>query len=367
MTEDYAWIALVLAVVPAVIGAINLRLLRDPEGRVPDHALVSILIPARNEAANIADCLEHALGQFEAKVEVIVMDDGSTDGTAGIVRRFVARDDRARLLEASPLPAGWSGKMHACTQLAAAARGTHLLFIDADVRLDPLAAAALAGHAVRNRLALVSGVPRQRILTWGEGLTVPMINLLLIGYLPGGGRAFTRHPGLGAGCGQMMLFERGAYEAVGGHGGVRTTLHDGLTLTRLLRMRGHRTEMVQGAGLARCRMYRGFTEAWNGFMKNAREGMATPIGLPVWTVLLAGAHLWPFFLLPAWQAALALALVFALRMAITKRAGEPGWTILLHPLAVAVALAIQWTALVRRLTGRKEGWKGRAYTAPEVP
>lgn len=367
MIDDYAWIVLVLAVFPAVVGAINLRLVRDPDGRVPEGVLVSILIPARNEAANIADCLEHALGQREAKVEVIVMDDGSTDGTADIVRRFAARDDRVRLVDAPALPEGWSGKMHACARLAEAARGTHLLFIDADVRLDPAAAAALAGHAVKHRLALVSGVPRQRILTWGEGLTVPMINLLLIGYLPGGGRAFTRHPGLAAGCGQMMLFERSAYQAVGGHGAVRSTLHDGLKLTRLLRVQGHRTEIVLGANIARCRMYPDFVESWRGFMKNAREGMATPIGLPVWTVMLAGAHLWPFFLLPAWQAAVALAMVFALRMAITKRTGEPSWTILLHPIAVAVALAIQWTALARFLMGRKEGWKGRAYAAPEAP
>ena len=367
MIDDYAWIVLVLAVFPAVVGAINLRLVRDPDGRVPEGVLVSILIPARNEAANIADCLEHALGQREAKVEVIVMDDGSTDGTADIVRRFAARDARVRLVDAPALPEGWSGKMHACARLAEAARGTHLLFIDADVRLDPAAAAALAGHAVKHRLALVSGVPRQRILTWGEGLTVPMINLLLIGYLPGGGRAFTRHPGLAAGCGQMMLFERSAYQAVGGHGAVRSTLHDGLKLTRLLRVQGHRTEIVLGANIARCRMYPDFVESWRGFMKNAREGMATPIGLPVWTVMLAGAHLWPFFLLPAWQAAVALAMVFALRMAITKRTGEPSWTILLHPIAVAVALAIQWTALARFLMGRKEGWKGRAYAAPEAP
>jgi hypothetical protein len=114
-------------------------------------------------------------------------------------------------------------------------------------------------------------------------------------------------------------------------------------------------------------MYRGFGEAWRGFLKNAREGMATPMGLPVWTVVLAGAHLWPFFLLPAFQAWLALALVFALRAAITRRVGEPYWTVALHPLAVMVALAIQWTALVRALLGRKEGWKGRDYAAPEAP
>jgi hypothetical protein len=367
MTADPAAIALVLALLPAAIGLINLRLLRAPRGAVADATLVSILIPARDEAANIATCVEAALAQRGVAIEVVVMDDGSTDGTPEIVRAIADRDARLRLIAAPGLPEGWSGKMHACARLAEAARGTHLLFIDADVTLAPDAAAALAGHALTHNLGLVSAVPRQRMETIGEGVTVPIINLLLIGYLPGGGRAFTRHPGLAAGCGQMMMLERRAYDEAGGHTAVRTTLHDGLRLTRRLRAAGQRTEIVAGAEIATCRMYRGFGEAWRGFLKNAREGMATPLGLPVWTVLLAGAHLWPFFLLPQTQAWVALALIFALRIAITRRAREPAWTILLHPVAVAVALAIQWTALVRALMGRKEGWKGRAYAAPEAP
>jgi len=367
VTLDAAWIALLLAVIPAVNGAINLFLLRAPAGPAPEGTLVSILIPARNEAANIAACVEAALAQQGVAIEVLVMDDGSTDGTAAIVQAIAARDPRLRLLTAPALPEGWSGKMHACARLAEAARGTHFLFLDADVRLAPDAAASLAGHAARHRLGLVSAVPRQTIATLGEGLTVPMINLLLMGYLPGAGRAFTRLPALAAGCGQLMMLERSAYAASGGHGAVRSTLHDGLKLTRLVRSRGFRTEMLAGTDIAACRMYRGFGEAWRGFLKNAREGMATPLGLPVWTVMLGGAHLWPFFLLPRMQAVLALALVFALRAAVTLRAREPVWTIVLHPAAVLVALAIQWTALARFLMGRKEGWKGRAYAAPEAP
>lgn len=366
-TFDYAWISLMLAVFPAMVGLVNLFLLRAPEGPAPAGAMVSILVPARDESANIAACLDAALAQQGVAIEVVVMDDGSTDGTPEIVRAYAARDPRVRLVCAPALPEGWSGKMHACARLAEAARGTHFLFIDADVRLAPGAAAGLAGHMARRALGLVSTVPRQRIETLGEGVTVPMINLLLVGYLPGGGRAFTRHPGFAAGCGQLMMFERSAYESTGGHGAVRTTLHDGIKLSRLLRNAGHRTEIVAGAEVATCRMYQGFAESWRGFLKNAREGMATPIGLPIWTVLLAGAHLWPFFLLPDTQAFMALALVFAVRAAITLRTGEPAWTILLHPVAVLVALAIQWTALTRFLMGRKEGWKGRSYAAPETP
>ena len=358
---DTAIVALLLAALPAVLGAINLLLLPRARGMPGEDALVSILIPARDEEANIEACLRAALASRGVPAEVVVMDDGSRDATPAIVRRLARADARLRLLSAPALPPGWTGKVHACARLAEAARGTHLLFLDADVRLAPDAAAALAAHAERGGLAMVSGVPRQVIRTVGEGLTVPAINLLLLGYLPGGGRASTARASLAAACGQMVLCGRAAYEAIGGHASIRGTLHDGLALARRFREGGHRTEVVDGAPLASCRMYRSFGEAWAGFTKNAREGMATPLGLPVWTVLLAGAHLWPWALLPAPAAVLALLLVLGLRAAVTWRAREPWWTVPLHPLTVLVALAIQWTALARWAVGLPPGWKGRAY------
>ncbi|MBB5692440.1 glycosyltransferase [Muricoccus pecuniae] len=358
-------LSLALAAFPASMAAANLILLGRAGGEPAPDTLVSILIPARDEAANIADCLDAALASTGVEVEVLVMDDASRDATPEIVSARAALDPRLRLLRAPPLPPGWTGKVHACARLAEAARGTHLLFIDADVRLAPDAAARMAGHAQAGGIALVTGVPRQRIGTLGEGLTVPAINLLMMGYLPGAGRAFTGHPAMAAACGQLILVERGAYEAVGGHAAFRQRLHDGLALARNLRAGGHRTEVVNGAPLADCRMYSGFRESWNGFLKNAREGMATPLGLPVWTVLLAGGHLLPWLLLPAPLAAAALVLTYLTRAAITWRAREPSWTIPLHPATVAVALAIQWTALARSALGRPAGWKGRAYSAAD--
>jgi glycosyltransferase involved in cell wall biosynthesis len=360
---EAAHVALALALLPVILGAINLWRMPRLAGRPPEGALVSILIPARNEAANIAGCLDAALASTGAAIEVVVMDDGSTDATAEIVAGYAARDGRVRLVQAPALPPGWTGKVHACARLAEAARGTHLLFLDADVRLAPHAAAAMAAHAEAKNIAMISGVPKQMIGSLGEALTVPFINFLLLCYLPFGGRATQRRPELAAACGQLILVERRAYQAVGGHGSIKGVLHDAIALARLLRGRGHDTEIVDGTPLATCRMYEGFRASWGGFIKNAREGMATPVGLPIWTALLAGAHLWPWALLPDLEALATILLMFALRAAVTIRTGEPWWTVPLHPLTVVVALAIQWTALIRSALGLKAGWKGRAYEA----
>lgn len=372
MIEVLAYASLALAALPAGIGAVNLAVLQTPQADlVSADVLVSILIPARNEAANIGEALTAARASAGVPIEIVVMDDGSTDRTADIVREHMAADPRVRLETAPPLPPGWGGKAHACQLLAEAAKGTHLLFIDADVRLAPHAAAALLAHAQRQEVPFVSGVPRQIMRTPGELLTVPMINVLLLGYLPIPRMRATTQPALGAACGQLLLVDRAAYMAVGGHAAIRGNIHDALMLVRRFRARGHRTDLVAGADLADCRMYRTFAEAWAGFLKNAHEGMAKPVALPVWTVLFAGGHILPLILViaallglaPLWPALAALALSLGLRLAVTLKSRESLWSVPLHPLAVATALAIQWTSLLRVRRGRPASWKGRVYHA----
>ncbi|MDR7038376.1 hypothetical protein J2X36_003140 [Methylobacterium sp. BE186] len=372
-----ALVALALALLPAALAAANLTLLRTPDPEA-GTGLVSILIPARNEEGNIEQTVRAALASTEVPVEVLVGDDHSTDGTAALVQAIAAGDPRLRLLPVPALPEGWTGKNHACAHLAERARGEHLLFIDADVRLEPDAAAALAAQARATGSALVSGVPRQRMESLGERLTVPMINFLLVGYLPVAMMRASLRPALGAACGQLVLVARAAYLSAGGHGAIRWSLHDGVTLPRLLRRAGHRTDIVAGHALATCRMYRGFAEAWAGFSKNAHEGMATPRALPVWTLLLFGGQVLPWLLVlaglvglvPGTVLAVALAALvvsLATRAAITLIAHEPMATIPLHPAAVLVALAIQWNVLLRRERAGAASWKGRRYTIGGAP
>ena len=366
------WLALVLAALPAFLCVANLRSLRPLRSTpLPDGTLVSVLIPARNEAANIGAALEAARASVGIAVEIIVMDDGSTDGTGEIVAAHAALDPRVRLAEAAALPPGWAGKPHACRQLAGIARGTHLLFVDADVRLGAHTAARLAAHALHDQRALVSAVPRQLMPTLGELLTVPLVNFLLYGYLPIGRMRSSPVPSLAAGCGQLLMVDRDTYLRTGGHALVRASLHDGLQLARAFRKLGLRTDLVAGAGLAECRMYHGLREAWGGFAKNACEGMATPRLLPLWTLLLGGGHVLPPFLVvaalaglgPLWPALGALILSLGIRLAVSLAVGESLLAVPLHPATVAVGLAIQWTALVRSWVGRPSTWKGRSYGA----
>ncbi len=364
-----ALLCLFASLLPAGLAVVNLMVLRTPEAE-PDDGLVSILIPARNEAGNIAGTVQAALASTGVPVEVIVGDDHSTDATAAIVTGI--GDPRLRLAPVPDLPEGWTGKNHACAHLASQARGRWLLFIDADVTLQPLAAAALSARARQTGAALVSAVPRQRMDTLGERLTVPMINFLLLGYLPMLLMRRLPNPSLATACGQLVLFDTAAYGATGGHGAVRSYLHDGVRLAPIFRRAGYRTDLVAGARIATCRMYDGFPAAWAGFSKNAHEGLATPRALPLWTALLGLGHLLPPLLLMAGLlglmppaatvlAALAFGVSLATRAAITLATGEPVATIPLHPASIAVALAIQWNVLLRRERAGAATWKGRSY------
>src|SRR5207244_4018469 len=128
----------------------------------------------------------------------------------------------------------------------------------------------------RSGADLGSGFPRQETGTLLEKLVLPLIHFLLLGYLPLIGMRWCRHPAFGAGCGQLFVTRRDAYEAVGGHVAVRASLHDGLTLPRAYRRRGLKTDLCDATELADCRMYRSGRELWYGLAKNAREGLAHP-------------------------------------------------------------------------------------------
>jgi hypothetical protein len=356
-------IFLILAALPLLLGLDNLRRYRTPAPAV-GWPSISVLIPARNEAANIAEAVAAVLQNTGVDLELLVLDDGSTDATPDILRAIP--DPRLRVLQGGGLPSGWCGKQHACAKLAEQARHELLVFVDADVRVAPDALIRMAGFMERNPVALASGFPRQITKTWSEILLLPLIHFLLLGYLPMAQMNRSASPGLGAGCGQLFIARRAGYDRAGGHAAIRASLHDGITLPRAFRRAGLMTGLFDASHFAACRMYTSAAQVWEGLTKNATEGMAKPLALPIWTLILAGGQVLPLILLlaaPSGAAAVALACGIGFRLILAARFHQPIVSALLHPVGVAALLVLQWVALLRAAAGRKATWRGRAYTA----
>lgn len=372
MGELLVQIIFVLAMVTPAMGVINLMLYWPLSRKVAANApALSVLIPARNEEARITPVLQSVLASRGIDFEVVVGDDGSTDRTAEIVNRFAAGDDRLRLVTTPALPAGWMGKNHACHFLSTQASHRHAVFLDADVTLEPDALERIASEfARRPELKLLSGFPRQISGSFWEKLLIPLIHTVLLGYLPFPGVKFTNSPMFATACGQLIAVELKAYRDVGGHERIRASVHDGVMLPRDFRAAGHRTDLVDITGISATRMYENGPQVFNGLMKNAHEGMATPVGLPVWTTLLLGGHvLPPAIALWAWTSGVtgntlhlaiaAAVLPWLMRFIMAARFRLSWLGALLHPVGVAVLVGLQWVAFIRRRAGYSVRWKDR--------
>ena len=373
------WLAILsflAAVLPALLYFSNIRQFRPPPpvlaGAIPT---VSVLIPARNEEGSIASCVQHALANTHVDLEVIVLDDQSTDATAEIVRQIGVTDSRVRMETAPLLPEGWCGKQHACYVLSKLAKFELLTFIDADVRLEPEALARMVAFLQESKAGLVSGFPRQETGTFLEKLLIPLIHWTLLCFLPLSRMRKDIRPSLGAGCGQWFLTTREAYEQAGGHEAIKASLHDGVKLPRAYRKAGIMTDICDVTELATCRMYRTNSQVWFGLAKNAREGLGDSKLLPFFTMLFIMGQVIPttlsyvFFIdsiangpsLLFTSFFLSHMIVSFVMANISKRFGYPHLIVYLHPLAILVLLAIQWYANIAFWLGRPVGWKGRAH------
>ena len=356
-----AWVALFFALGPFLLTVANLLLFRTPPIATQDTP-VSVIIPARNEERNIGAACAAVLCSIGVTLELIVLDDQSTDGTSKILAGI--DDPRLRVAAVPPLPPGWTGKQHACATGAALARFETMLFIDADVRLAPDAIARTAGFMQQQDVGLGSGFPHEVTSGFADGLLLPLIHFLLLGFLPIAAMRRSVSPALGAGCGQVIAVRKTAYLRAGGHGAVARSMHDGIMLPRAFRSAGIMTGIFDASRFATCRMYAGSADLFEGLMKNATEGMAKPLALPVWTLLLGCGQVLPCFLMlihPGWVSLAALSLGLAQRGCLSLRFRAPAWSVVLHPLGIAILLVIQWVALLRRIRGRPATWRGRAY------
>lgn len=356
----------------AVHAALNARFLRRPPAVAPPVEVpVSVLIPARDEALNIGPCIESVLASAGVPdLEVLVLDDHSSDRTREIASSFAGRDPRVRVLTGRELPPGWLGKPHACQQLGDAARGDVLVFVDADVRLQPDAVAATLFLMQRYGLDLTSPYPRQLAVTTAERLVQPLLQWSWLTFLPLRVAERPRPESMVAANGQVLAISRRAWEAVGGHAAVADRVIEDVWLARAVKRAGLRATVVDGTELASCRMYGSWDELRDGYTKSLWAAFGSPLG-----AVLGGSLLALLYVVPplgmfrratrAWAVAGYVAGVCG-RLVSARRTGGRVADAWMHPASIATLLSL----LVRSWRARRAGtlkWKGRRLLAAGEP
>jgi glycosyltransferase involved in cell wall biosynthesis len=346
-----------------------------------DGPLVSVIIPARNEQDNIPAILETLLAQNYRPMEILVVDDASTDDTGKVARAFAERDGRVRVIDADALPPGWLGKNHACWQGARLARGEYLLFLDCDVRLEnPGLVGGLVTHADANDTDLYSVIPRQHLRAFAERLFGPAVYAVMgLAFLPLD-EANDPAEAKAAAVGQCMFFKRAAYERMGGHEALKSSIVEDVDFARLFKAAGMKTALHYGAGDITVRMYTSLSTMWEGWGKNlyyaaagsfakflsiefsfALAYLAPPLVL-LWALWSLAAAATPYGIVCALAAAAVWGYGHYLRI-VKYRAMcwslryEPA-----HEIAVVFALVLLVSSALKHARARGATWKGRSIS-----
>jgi chlorobactene glucosyltransferase len=355
---------LIVIAVQSIINVFALpRLVPARPEQVPGVPLVSVLIPARNEADVIGETLQMLQQQTCQQFEIIVLDDNSTDATALIAARFAEHDERIRVISGQPLPPGWLGKNWACQQLASSARGDLLLFVDADTRWQPEAISALIRHQQKQKADLLTIWPTQITATWAERLIVPLMNFVVLSYLPVLMVHHSPFSLFAAANGQCMLWKADAYRALGGHRVVAAEVLEDVKMARLAKRAGYKLRMADGNTMIACRMYKNWESVRNGFAKNILAGYGGSVAaLAMATVFHLALFVLPLLLIldPIWRGwGIALMLVGVLARALTAAYSQQRvQDALLMPVSVILMTLIAQQAVVWHWSGTAT-WKGR--------
>jgi chlorobactene glucosyltransferase len=343
----------------------------EPSDTLP---FLSIIVPARNEERQIAQCVRSLLQQRYPRFELIVVDDGSTDRTRSILRQMQAYNPQLRVIDGATLPPGWIGKPWALAQGAREARGQWLLFTDADTMHEPLASCSAVSYARSNGLGVLSLLPRQRFESIAERVMLPTI-LSMIAFAVGSLNAINdpRRPEAAIFNGQYVLFDRHAYEKLGGYDAVRNRIAEDYELARLVKRDGRfRSRLAGATELVSTRMYRSFGEIWSGFTKNlyagAREAPAHGVAGALFLMALSPL---PEVLLVTAVRKRSCTRVFSLiaTMLLSMAAAEIGmrrWRFprgsgLYFPIGACAMTAIFLNSAIAHGSGHVT-WRGRAYS-----
>ena len=339
---------------------------------------VTIVVPCRDEGRHLVDGLLSLMDQTYADTTILVVDDGSTDGSADIAAETLGED--GRVVVAPSKPDGWTGKSWACQVGADASSGDLILFVDADTELVPVAVRILVEQLHARRLDLLSGLTRDAMPTSGERARIPGFALLLLGFTPIWLAGLTRGRLVGAAFayGPLMLVRREAYEATGGHAATPDSLRDDIDLAQRFARAGRRVGTVHAADLGMTRRDGAGASVVATWRRIFLPYAAGSLALAIATMLLETlAFVVPFVLPPLAMLSDAgtrtvvasfvpLLLLVAMRVALTITQRQPVTTILWHPVTIGYTLLGQLAGLVDHVIGRPPRWRGRILDLPGV-
>lgn len=349
----------------------------ETPGQPQPSPLISVIIPARNEAHNLSACLRRVLAQRGPRIQAVIVDDHSEDGTLKIAHEIAREDSRVVVLSSGELPAGWIGKAHALHRGVGVSTGEWLLFIDADVRVAPDAARTALAFAAAGSSDFLSLSPFQRCEGFWERLLQPLVfDLLNERYDL---RAVNnRASPVAAANGQFIMVRRSAYFGIGGHEAVKDKVLEDVALARRAKQAGLRIYFANTRSLAETQMYRDLVGIWEGWSKNLFLLLnASP--MEVWRTVLGQLFLWvvpfgtlvassavsgynePLGFLPLISGAVAVACAFgAATFRLAQIGGLPLYSLLL-PFGKLMLVAMILHSWHRHMRGQGVRWKGRRY------
>jgi chlorobactene glucosyltransferase len=341
-----------------------------PPPRTP--ALVSVLVPARDEERGIEACVASLRAQTYAPLEILAIDDGSTDRTPELLAAAARADPRVHVVRLEGPPPGWTGKSFALASGAALARGRWLCFTDADTVHAPESIARAVGFAEAHGLALLSLASRQVTSTFWERVVQPVVFGLLDQWFP---LARVNDPAepLAAANGIFILAARDAYEAAGGHRAVAAEVLEDVALARNVKAGGGRIAFVDGADLVAARMYTGLGAIRRGWVKSLyRLTGRRPLPAAAAIAELLATQAWPVAgalavgaVVPAgraWPALAGLVLVLVAEAWLRARRGDDWRWSASAPLGAALVAAFLLESAARDWLGLGVRWKDRRYT-----
>jgi glycosyltransferase involved in cell wall biosynthesis len=356
-------IVIALCAVPLYFTLLNYFRMRvvAPQASATVAESISILVPMRNEERNVADLLE-SLQSAEGlpASEFVVLNDNSSDRTAELLQAHLSSAS-IHVHQGLDLPNGWLGKNFACHQLVTHSHGEYLVFVDADVRLSPVAIASAITTMHSLKWDFISPYPRQIASGFTERLIQPLLQWSWLSSVPLRFAERGAFPSMIIANGQFLIIKRDAYMAAGGHKAIRDEVLDDLELARLLVKNGFKGGVAEGSAVAECRMYQSASELVAGYTKSLWRAFGSPLGSIATALYLGVTGVLPILLgLSGYPVAwLGYFLAVLSRYVTAARTRSTPSTALLHPLSILTLIALIALSWQKKLTGQLE-WRGRS-------